>query len=85
MNDTILKIVGLSQTYRPEPARSGQSTRSASTCGPGSSFPVELPRPRDQIATKEEPDFAHLRSEVVRLVMESTRRTSIVEKGSYEG
>ena len=48
-------------------------------------IPVELPRPRDQIATKEAPAFAHLRSEVFRLVMKSTRRTSIVEKGSYEG
>ena len=41
-------------------------------------IPVDLPRPRDQIATKEEPEFAHLRSEVFRLVMESTRRTSTV-------
>jgi NitT/TauT family transport system ATP-binding protein len=30
--------------------------------------PVELPRPRDQIATKELPEFAHLRAHVYRLV-----------------
>ena len=41
-------------------------------------IPVNLPRPRDQITTKEDPEFAHLRSEVFRLVMKSTRRTSIV-------
>jgi NitT/TauT family transport system ATP-binding protein len=29
---------------------------------------VDLPRPRDQIATKELPDFAHLRAHVYRLV-----------------
>ncbi|WP_116996023.1 ABC transporter ATP-binding protein [Desertimonas flava] len=30
---------------------------------------VDLPRPRDQIATKELPEFAHLRSEIFELVM----------------
>jgi NitT/TauT family transport system ATP-binding protein len=30
--------------------------------------PVELPRPRDQIATKELPEFAHLRAHVYRLI-----------------
>jgi NitT/TauT family transport system ATP-binding protein len=30
--------------------------------------PVELPRPRDQIATKELPEFAHLRGHVYRLI-----------------
>jgi NitT/TauT family transport system ATP-binding protein len=30
--------------------------------------PVSLPRPRDQIATKELPEFAHLRGHVARLV-----------------
>jgi NitT/TauT family transport system ATP-binding protein len=29
---------------------------------------VELPRPRDQVATKELPDFAHLRAHVYRLI-----------------
>jgi len=30
--------------------------------------PVELPRPRDQIATKELPEFVHLRAHVARLI-----------------
>jgi NitT/TauT family transport system ATP-binding protein len=30
--------------------------------------PVELPRPRDQIATKELSEFAHLRGHVYRLI-----------------
>ena len=30
--------------------------------------PVDLPRPRDQIATKELPEFAHLRAHVYRLI-----------------
>jgi NitT/TauT family transport system ATP-binding protein len=30
--------------------------------------PVDLPRPRDQIATKEVPEFAHLRAHVYRLI-----------------
>ncbi|HET9078941.1 MAG TPA: ABC transporter ATP-binding protein [Trebonia sp.] len=41
------------------------------TGGPGrvrAEVPVDLPRPRDQIATKELPEFAHLRGEVSRLV-----------------
>jgi NitT/TauT family transport system ATP-binding protein len=29
---------------------------------------VHLPRPRDQIATKELPEFAHLRGHVYRLI-----------------
>jgi NitT/TauT family transport system ATP-binding protein len=31
-------------------------------------IPVDLPRPRDQIATKELPEFAHLRAHVYRLI-----------------
>ena len=31
-------------------------------------IPVELPFPRDQIATKELPEFAHLRAHVYRLI-----------------
>jgi NitT/TauT family transport system ATP-binding protein len=41
------------------------------TPGPGqvrASLPVGLPSPRDQITTKELPEFIHLRSEVSRLV-----------------
>jgi NitT/TauT family transport system ATP-binding protein len=41
------------------------------TPGPGrvrADIPVNLPAPRDQIATKELPEFVHLRSEVSRLV-----------------
>jgi NitT/TauT family transport system ATP-binding protein len=41
------------------------------TGGPGrvrAEVPVGLPQPRDQIATKELPEFAHLRGEVGRLI-----------------
>ena len=41
------------------------------TSGPGrvlADIPVALPKPRDQITTKELPEFAHLRAEVSRLV-----------------
>ena len=41
------------------------------TPGPGrirADLPVNLPGPRDQIHTKEHPDFVHLRTEVSRLV-----------------
>jgi NitT/TauT family transport system ATP-binding protein len=31
-------------------------------------LPVELPHPRDQLATKELPEFAHLRAHVYRLI-----------------
>ena len=31
-------------------------------------IPVDLPRPRDQIVTKEQPEFAHLRAHVYRLI-----------------
>ncbi len=41
-------------------------------------LPVNLPRPRDQITTKEDPKFAHMRSKVFRLIMKSSRRKSIV-------
>jgi NitT/TauT family transport system ATP-binding protein len=43
--------------------------------GPGRivrDLPVDLPRARDQVATKLEPRFAELRSEVFRLVMRPT-------------
>jgi NitT/TauT family transport system ATP-binding protein len=45
------------------------------TPGPGrirASLPVGLPTPRDQIATKELPEFVHLRTEVSRLVRGQT-------------
>jgi NitT/TauT family transport system ATP-binding protein len=29
---------------------------------------VDLPRPRDQVVTKETPEFAHLRAQVFRLI-----------------
>jgi NitT/TauT family transport system ATP-binding protein len=41
------------------------------TGGPGrvrAEVPVDLPQPRDQITTKELPEFAHLRGEVSRLI-----------------
>lgn len=41
---------------------------------------VALPRPRDQIITKELPDFLHLRARVFGMVMESQRRSDIVEQ-----
>jgi NitT/TauT family transport system ATP-binding protein len=43
---------------------------------------VPLPRPRDQLATKELPLFARLRHEVFTLVMESQRRTALHEESS---
>jgi NitT/TauT family transport system ATP-binding protein len=42
-----------------------------------SEIAVPLPRPRDQLATKELPLFARIRHEVFTLVMESQRRTSL--------
>ena len=39
---------------------------------------VDLPRPRDQIATKELPEFTHLRAQVFSLVMGSARRGTLV-------
>ena len=45
------------------------------TPGPGrilASLPVNLPQPRDQTATKELPEFVHLRAEVSRLVRSRT-------------
>jgi NitT/TauT family transport system ATP-binding protein len=41
---------------------------------------VPLPRPRDQLATKELPLFARLRHDVFTMVMESQRRTALVEE-----
>jgi NitT/TauT family transport system ATP-binding protein len=41
------------------------------TAGPGrvrADLPVTLPEPRDQITTKEQPEFVRLRTEVSRLV-----------------
>ena len=41
------------------------------TPGPGrvrADLPVDLPAPRDQISTKELPEFVHLRTEVSRLI-----------------
>ncbi|WP_228644717.1 ABC transporter ATP-binding protein [Microtetraspora sp. AC03309] len=40
-------------------------------------IPVELPRPRDQIETKQIPLFGALRAQVFNLVMASERRTSL--------
>jgi NitT/TauT family transport system ATP-binding protein len=39
-------------------------------------LPVALPSPRDQIDTKELPDFAHLRAHVYRLIRREQRPTS---------
>lgn len=46
---------------------------------------VDLPRPRDQIETKENPLFAHLRSEVYGLVMGAARRTAVIEGERHAG
>jgi NitT/TauT family transport system ATP-binding protein len=37
---------------------------------------VELPRPRDQVETKEQPDFAHLRAHVYRLIKREEARVA---------
>ena len=37
---------------------------------------VELPRPRDQVETKERPDFAHLRAHVYRLIKREAARVA---------
>jgi len=39
-------------------------------------IPVELPRPRDQVETKELPDFAHLRAHVYRLIKREEERVA---------
>jgi NitT/TauT family transport system ATP-binding protein len=41
--------------------------------------PVDLPRPRDQIATKELPEFAHLRGHVYRLIKREQTAVEPVE------
>jgi NitT/TauT family transport system ATP-binding protein len=40
-------------------------------------LPAPLPRPRDQIATKESEEFVHLRAEVARLIREQSTRTTV--------
>jgi NitT/TauT family transport system ATP-binding protein len=44
--------------------------------------PVELPRPRDQIATKETAEFAHQRAHVYRLIK---RDQSLVDEAAFVG
>jgi NitT/TauT family transport system ATP-binding protein len=41
-------------------------------------IPVDLPFPRDQIATKELPEFAHLRAHVYRLIKREQRAAAEV-------
>ena len=43
--------------------------------------PVELPRPRDQIATKELPEFVHLRAHVARLIKREQATPGLVAAG----
>ncbi len=53
--------------------------------GPGrvrADLPVRLPEPRDQIATKELPEFVRLRTEVSRLVRSRDSTTLPVESGA---
>jgi len=47
--------------------------------------PVELPRPRDQIATKELPEFAHMRAHVYRLIKREQSAAEPVEAGESAG
>ena len=50
------------------------------TPGPGrilADLPVSLPQPRDQTATKELPEFVHLRAEVSRLVRSRTASSAL--------
>jgi NitT/TauT family transport system ATP-binding protein len=42
-------------------------------------LPVDLPHPRDQIETKELPDFAHLRAHVYRLVRREQQPSAAAE------
>ena len=47
--------------------------------------PVGLPRPRDQIATKELPEFAHMRAHVYRLIKREQSAAEPVEAGESAG
>lgn len=47
-------------------------------------LPVELPSPRDQIATKELPDFTHLRAHVYRLIRREQQPDDELEVSSGE-
>lgn len=39
---------------------------------------IELPRPRDQIVTKEQPEYAHLRTRILRQVMRTSSDESVL-------
>jgi NitT/TauT family transport system ATP-binding protein len=55
------------------------------TPGPGrvrADLPVSLPEPRDQITTKELPEFVRLRTEVSRLVRSRDAGTLRMESGT---
>jgi NitT/TauT family transport system ATP-binding protein len=55
------------------------------TPGPGrvrADLPVSLPEPRDQITTKELPEFVRLRTEVSRLVRSRDAATLPLESGT---
>jgi NitT/TauT family transport system ATP-binding protein len=43
--------------------------------------PVHLPRPRDQIATKELAEFTHLRGHVYRLIKREQVDTEVADAG----
>jgi NitT/TauT family transport system ATP-binding protein len=47
--------------------------------------PVELPRPRDQIATKELPEFVHLRAHVARLIKREQAPATLVAAAGNPG
>jgi NitT/TauT family transport system ATP-binding protein len=45
-------------------------------------IPIDLPRPRDQLETKELPDYARLRTEVLRTIKNLQRRAGPSEDGA---
>jgi NitT/TauT family transport system ATP-binding protein len=47
-------------------------------------IPVDLPRPRDQLETKELPEYARLRTEVLRTIKEQ-RRSAAAEESDTDG
>jgi NitT/TauT family transport system ATP-binding protein len=47
--------------------------------------PVQLPRPRDQIATKELPEFVNLRGHVYRLIKRELTPATTVESVPNSG
>jgi len=56
-------------------SRHSRSTRTSSPVSPSTivaSLEVELPRPRDQVATRELDEFVHLRSDIARMIRDQS-------------